>query len=230
MKTSSKYLLGLLIVASSLIFADEEKRIEPLSRRLSEDQIKEIQNIEKEKSPSQKKLLGFFDNQYPPLVFDQYVHNLSAVSILGDYLIIEDGSQWSVKPGCADEIFTWKEKDPVFIILNDSFISFHLRGYKYKMINKRKNTCAEVKLYLGPLLNNPYSLQILSLNPITLEVMLSDNSIWKCDPSQYYLFDKWLAGDGIIVGTNVKGWFNASYNNLLINVNLLEEIRSNRIE
>ena len=109
-------------------------------------------------------------------------------------------------------------------------MSSFLYGYKYKMINARKNISVEVKLYLGPLLKNPYTLQVLAINPITFEILLSDQSIWKCDPSQYYLFDKWLAGDGVIVGTNVKGWFNSCYDNLLINVNLLNEIRSNKVE
>ncbi|KKL67463.1 hypothetical protein LCGC14_2134770, partial [marine sediment metagenome] len=57
-----------------------------------------------------------------------------------------------------------------------------------------------------------------------------DNSLWQLDPSQKKLLLKWIATDGIIIGTNAKGWFNNSYENLLINVNMLQEIKANRIE
>jgi len=231
MKTLSKYLLIFTFLFSSLIFADEEKRIEPGSRHLTEQEKKEIEEIEKQEfNINKKEVPGIYNHQYPPLIFNHYIHNLLGVSALGDFLIIEDESEWVIKSGYANEAFSWKENDPIILVLNDSFLSSHLFGYKYKMINSRTNTSIEVKMNLGPILNNPYTLQIVTLNPITYEVILSDNSIWHCDPSQYHLFNKWIIGDGIIIGTNVKGWFNNSYKNLLINVNLLQEIRTNRIQ
>lgn len=233
MKILINYLSAFALLFSSIVFADNEERIEPGSRKLSEEQKKEIEDIQKRQNHSNIKkdqIPGVYDNQYPPLIYSHYIHNLVGISALGDYLIIENGSQWTIKPGYANEVFSWREKDPIMIEMNDSFISSYFCGYKYKMVNARTNTAIEVKLHLGPMLNNPYTLQIAALNPITHEIILTDNSLWQCDPLQYYLFEKWLPGDGIIVGTNIKGWFNKTYDNMLINVNLLQEIRSNRVE
>lgn len=230
MKTFTKYLIALIIVSSSTAFCEEEKRIEPGSRHFIEEQT---QNYEDRQNTfvCKKQISEFCDCQYPPLVFDQHLHNLTGISVQGDYLIIEDGSQWNIKIGYASEVLTWKTTDPIALVKNDSYISSYFFGYKYKMINVSTNASVEVKLSLGPILTNPYTLLISSINPVTYEVLLSDNSLWQCDPSQYYLFDKWLPGDGIIVGTNVKGWFfNKSYDNILINVNLLQEIKANKVE
>lgn len=231
MKTFSKYFLVLTFLFSSITFADEIKRIDAGSRRLTEKEKKEAQAIEKNepKSVSKKSIVGI-SNNLPPFVFDEYIHNIIGISPLGDYLILEDESQWTINSDYQGEVFSWRQSDPIIIELNDHFISNHLYGYKYKMINTKTNTSIDVKLHLGPILTNPCTLQVIAINPITYEVILSDNSVWQCDPYQYYLFDRWLIGDGIIVGTNVKGWFNSSYDNILINVNLLEEIRSNRVE
>ena len=98
------------------------------------------------------------------------------------------------------------------------------------MINARSNTYIEVKLSLGPVLDNPYTLQVVAINPLTYEVVLSDGSFWKCDSSQYYLFNKWLVGDGIIIGRNLKKGWCSSYENFLINVNMLQNVRSQRLE
>ncbi len=232
MKTLSKYLLTLTILFSSYVFADEEKRIEPGCRKLTEEEKKEIEKLEKQdhKSTNKKQLPAVVDNQYPPIIFTHYIHNLIGISALGDFVIIEDGSQWTIKPGYAQEAFSWRENDPIIITLNDSFMSSFLYGFKYKMINAKTNSSVEIKLQLGPILNNPFTVQVAALNPLTYQVILTDNSLWQCDPSQYSIFNKWLPGDGIIIGTNVKGWFNSSYENLLININLLQEIRSTRVE
>jgi hypothetical protein len=223
MKVLSKYSWILLLLFSS-IFANEEKRIDFETRKFTNAQKKEIEINNKKNI-----LLQSFDNQYPPLVYNHYIHNLIGISALGDYLIIEDGSQWKIKKGYEQEAFLWQEKDPIMIVMNDSYISSYF-GYKYKMLNARTNTTIEVKLFLGPVLDNSYTLQIVALNAITHEIILSDNTLWQCDPSQYDLFNKWAPGDAIIVGTNVKGWFNNSYENLLININLLQEIKANRLE
>jgi len=232
MKTLMRYLSLTMILFSCALFAQDE-RIEPGSRQLTKEQKKEVEEKQKQELETVKKkneIPAVYDNQYPPLIFNHYIHNLAGISVLGDYLIIEDGSQWKIKAGYADEAFNWGDRDPIMIVINDSFISSYFYGYKYKMVNARTNSAIEVKLQLGPLLDNPYTLQVAALNSFSYEVILTDNSLWQCDPTQYYLFEKWLPGDGIIIGTNTKkGWFN-SYENLLINVNLLQEVRSNRIE
>ena len=223
-------------------FSSEEKlsfayandgRIETGLRALSEDEKNELIEQEKQKNSSEEKL-SFFQpnyNQYPAIVFNSCTHNLVGVSVLGDYLIIQDGSEWRIKPGYSD-IFSWKENHPIVIIENNSFYSSYFHGYHYKMINVQTNADVEVKLHLGPILENPYTLLVAAINPSTCEIILSDNSLWQLDPSQRKLWSKWLVSDGIIVGTNVKGWYNNSYDNILINVNIKDNpnIRANRAE
>jgi hypothetical protein len=228
MKIFSRYGLIFAILFSTCLFADDEKRIEPGTRKFSEKELKELDHFKKQESATinKKQIPAILDNQYPPLLFNYGLHNISGISALGDYLVIEDGSEWNIKPGYADEAFSWRENDPILIVINDSLMSSFFYGYKYKMINTRTNSFVEVKLHLGPILNNPSTLQIAEIIEANHQIILSDNSVWHCDPSQYYIFNKFLPGDGIIIGTNVKSWFNSSYDALLINVNLLQEIRS----
>lgn len=233
MKTLTKYLMVIFLLTSTTIFADET-RAEPGSRKLTEEQKKEIEQKQKQEIVSNQKnfqnLPPYIDNQYPPLVFDHNIHNIVGLSVLGDRLIIEDGSEWKIKPEDIQEVSYWKETHPILIVMNESFFSSYFQGFRYKMINAKTNTSIEVKLHLGPILQNKYTLQVAAINPSTCEVIFTDNTLWQCNPSEYYLLDKWLIGDTIIVGTNTRGWFNNTYDNMLINVNLLQEIKANRVE
>lgn len=233
MKTLTKYLMVSFLLISITIFADDT-RAEPGSRKLTEDQKKEIEQKQKESITTSKKnyqnLPPYIDNQLPPLVFDHNIHSIVGLSVLGDRLIIEDGSEWKIKPEDIQEVSYWKETHPIMIVMNDSFFSSYFQGYRYKMVNVKTNTAIEVKLHLGPILQNQYTLQVAAINPHTCEVIFTDNTLWQCNPSEYYLLDKWLVGDAIIVGTNSRGWFNNTYDYMLINVNLLQEIKANRVE
>jgi len=206
-----------------------------ISSSLSAEEINTLElgsrkNLEKSNENMQGARFSLFKNSYPPVVL-KYAHNVVAVSGFGDYLVIEDGSEWGVKDCYKNEIFSWKEQDSILITLNDSFFSIYFQNYKYKMINTRTNTSIEVKILLGPELDNLNTLQILSLNPYTNEITLSDNTVWKCDPAQFSLFANRPPGDCIIVGTNIKGYlFNRDYDNIFINVNLLKEIKCKKIQ
>ncbi|MBN2479540.1 MAG: hypothetical protein JXA94_04870 [Parachlamydiales bacterium] len=236
MKTLIKFIVVAIFISSSLYAQDSVRRIEPGSRKLTKSELYEINQAKKEELKQSENLNKkessplISGNTYPPLIFENDTHNITGISAFGDFLVIEDGSQWRIKQGYAQEVYLWKELDPIIICLNDSIISSYFQGYKYKMINARTNTAIEVILELSPILENPYTIQVVALNPMTYEVLLSDNTYFKCDPSQYYLFQKWIPGDLIIVGTNLKkGWFN-SFDNILINVNLLQEIKAQRLE
>lgn len=229
MKFFTRLFLVSSILLASLVFASTY-RIDSGTRVLSEQEKKEILDTPQNEVLVTKQYTNAISNQIPAIAIAHHTHFITSLSVLNDFIIIEDGSEWSVKPAYANEITTWYNNDPILIYINDSFISSFFQGYKYKMYNSRTNTTIEVKIHLGPVLNNPYTLQIAALNPRTYEVVLSDNSLWQCNPSEYKLFNKWLPGDGIIVGSNVKGWFNTTYDNILINVNMLEEIKANRLE
>jgi len=230
MKALTKYLMIILLFAFSTTFADET-RAEVGSNKLSKEEIKEmLKQEEKEIAFSQNNQVPYgYENPYPALIFNHCTHNIVGVSVLGDYLVIEDGSQWQIRPGYAKEAFLWKEEHPILIVKNDSFTSY-FHGYTYKMINVKRNTAIEVYLDLGPILENQNTLQIAAINPTTCEIILTDNSLWRCDPSQRSLLVKWESKHGIIIGTNKKGWFKSPYDNILIDVYRLEDIRATRVE
>ncbi|NGX62966.1 MAG: hypothetical protein KR126chlam6_00370 [Candidatus Anoxychlamydiales bacterium] len=230
MKAITKYLMIILLFALSTTFANET-RAEVGSYKLSKEEIKEmLKQEEKEISISQNNKNPFrLENSYPPLILNHFTHNIIGVSVLGDYLVIEDGSQWKIRTGYAKEAFLWKEDQPILVVKNDSYLSY-FHGYRYKMINIKRNTSIEVALNLGPILENQKTLLIAAINPTTCEIILTDNSLWKCDPSQKSLLAKWESIQAIVIGTNKKGWIKSPYDNILINTPRLEEIRATRIE
>ena len=228
-----KYLLVLTFLLSTAYA--EEPRVEVNSRELSEAEKQEIENFEKkelQEAPETKKsqIPVIHGNAYPPVLFENDTHNIVGVSALGDYIVLEDGSQWKIKPGYNDEAYLWKELDPILLITNDFFLSSWFSNYKYKLVNARTNTFIEVQLQLGPILDNPNTLFVVGLNPITYEVLLSDDSCWRVDPAQYYIFNKWLINDVVIVGKTKLGWRNSPYENILLNVNMYKNVRSQRLE
>ena len=219
------YTLFALLAAPSF---SEEKRIEPGSRQLSEEELKIHESFQK-KETSEKNELRVLE-YYPPVVYDTDIHNFSAISVLGDYVVLEDGSGWKIRPGYESEAFSWKEFDPIVITENDSVVSSWFHGYNFKMTNLNTNKYIETKLFLGPLLDNPNTLQVVSIDPYYKEVGLSDNSFWKVDSSDFYLLDKWLIGDGIIIGRNYRKRWHSTSDKILINVNLLKTVKCHRVQ
>ncbi|MFA6119046.1 MAG: hypothetical protein WCT85_06755 [Parachlamydiales bacterium] len=228
-----RYLTKLLFALAFLIAFNlyPEDRIESGSRHLSEKENEELLEQQKNTVDSDcyKEYPYNYTNKLLPLIYNQWTHKITGVSVLGDYLVIEDGSEWKINPQHSYIAFSWRETDPILIVVNSSFFSSYFYGYKYKMINAKTDEQIEVKLDLGPVLGNPSTLQITEVNFLSKEVSLNDNSIWKLSPSQGYILEKWLPGDGIIVGTNTKNWRN-HYENILINVNMLTEIKCNKVK
>ncbi|OGN65521.1 MAG: hypothetical protein A2888_00570 [Chlamydiae bacterium RIFCSPLOWO2_01_FULL_28_7] len=228
MKGLLKY-ITILFITFSLFSNETQERVPLGNRKLSEEELKELYSSE-ENSFNEKRT-NFNDYKiYPDLIFNTETHNVEAISVTGDYLVIEDGSEWRIKPYYSAEIFNWALSDPIYIIENDSFLSYWFGGYGYKMINKRRNTYIEVKISQAPRLDSPYLLLVKYIDPMNKEIILSDNSVWSIDTSQSSLFYKFLENDAVIVGRNIKhGWF-YSYENILINVNMLQNLRANRVK
>ncbi|MFA6119045.1 MAG: hypothetical protein WCT85_06760 [Parachlamydiales bacterium] len=229
MKFITKFIFSISLLLATQIFSEE--RIDVNSRPLSEQEIKEISEKQKTESEgtNQKDEFNTRNPYYSHLIFNISTHSITNIN--DDSLTIEDGSEWKIRPIHINEVLSWGIKDPILIVLNDSFISSYFYGYKYKMINAEKNTSIDVKLNLGPLLNNPKTLKVLAIDFESNEITLSDATLWKCNNTDLYMLQKWLKDDGIIVGTNTKGYlFNRSQENILINVNMLQEIRVSRLK
>lgn len=206
-------------------------RADVASRSLSEKDMAQYIELQKTEQENIDTLNGFSPKNpyHSHLIFNQSIHHLS--SIAQDSVEMEDGSIWGIKSGAYSILQDWKSSDPILIIINDSFISSYFLGYKYKMINAENNTSIAVKLNLGPVLTNPKTLLVQTIDLDTNEVVLSNNTLWQCDSSDHFLLEKWLPSDAIIIGSNSKGFFyNRKYDNILINVNMLQEIKANRIK
>lgn len=224
-KISRLFILSLFI--STCIFSQNNSEVK--SRTSSDEVQKKLneQAYSTEKHDCDKKLqTGAFNNQYPPIFFPYSCHSLSALSALGDSIILEDGSIWSLNARDSDEVLSWKESDPLLIYPNTAWFS----SYKYKIINQVLNTSVEVTLTYGPIIGGDFSLQIIAIDYMKGELFLSDNSRWMICSSDKYLLSEWLVGDYIIVGSNNSPWVNfpwvCSLKNILINSNMYNHIRA----
>jgi hypothetical protein len=255
MNSLSKYLIALAMLIA--IAGHSEDRIEPGSRQLTEIEKQEIlyfQEKEKLECPCKKKIfekdkINLFEekgklecpckkkkqnlslvDRYPPLLFDSLNHNLVAISALKDYIVIEDGSQWKINPAFLSELSNWKENDPILLTKNDSFFTSWFSDYNYRMYNVKRETYVEVNIDLGPILENPHTLQVVAIKPNENQIILSDSSLWQLDPSKESILQKWQIKDGIILGKPSSSWFYSKYDTFLLNVETLLEIKAKRIQ
>jgi hypothetical protein len=151
----------------------------------------------------------------PQIYYPSFCHQLSAISCLGDSLEMEDGSVWSVNPADSKKIFLWSTLDPLVISPVKNLFSY----YSYKIQNLATNEFIEVDLKLSPVIDSEYSHQILSIDFISCEVILSDNSVWNFNVNDAYKYKKWAIGDLIIIGMNEKS-FLYSEEFILVNANM----------
>jgi hypothetical protein len=215
------FLLSLIIQVSYATNANVQ------SRPLPEEVIQKIKNrsIEEDVLSQNHKYYktarsNVSVDQYPPIFFPYSCHSVTAVSALGDFFSLEDGSVWSVNPSYSKEVLIWKSTDPLLIYPTRAWFS----SYKYTIFNQSLNSSVEVTLTQGPLIDGQNSLRVVGVDKIKGELYLNDNSRWTICSSDMYLLEYWQEGDYIIVGSN-NSWF-CSHKNVLINSNLYSHIRA----
>ncbi len=214
--------LFLLIFLSTFVYANDSMRVENSSRQISEEKMETFlkQRIEELSLSNNTIQKNAWPNQtyLPPLYLPHGRHNIIGISGLGDSVAIEDGSIWKIRSGYYEEALSWRDEDSIIIVPNKVWFSW-FNSYNYKMINQNTNTFIEVKLHLGPLLDNPYTLQVISISKN--EIILSDNTRWTVRYSDRDLLNDWLLEDGVIVGSDFTiKWFSSSLETILINVNM----------
>lgn len=146
-------------------------------------------------------------------------HYIHGISCYGEQVELEDGSVWQVCSCDRYKISSWDSRDPITITQNTSWFSSHA----YRLINQFTGSSVEVNLYLGPIMNGPYTHYINWIDYYGA-VMLTDGSQWQISSRDLSVFRCWAYDDTIIVGTN-SGW-DGSCNAILINVTMNNFVRA----
>jgi len=206
-----------------------KKASEASTEGLSEGKREELvaccgdEGVSDEKAPEAKLMKKGFDVTVYESTHDGAWHNALEVSLLGDVVVLEDGSIWMV---CSDDRYKtldWYTDDIVIIVPNHDFFT----SYDYRLINLKTGENVRVNLdcYEPPLYNGYYSYWILAIDYSNKEICLNDGSVWKMHSFDKSTIKEWLPGDTVIIGTNDGGWFSGSNPNILINVNTYEHAR-----
>lgn len=146
------------------------------------------------------------------------MHRPIAVTVLGDIVTLEDGSEWIVKYSHRYKTLDWLASDSILVLPNHAWFS----SYYFRLVNQMTGADIEVNLLKGPIYNGVYTHWIIAIDYLNCELCLEDGSIWKISSGDYGTMKKWLVNDTIILGIN-DSWL-SSKPNILLNVNMLNYV------
>lgn len=146
------------------------------------------------------------------------MHRPIAVTVLGDIVTLEDGSEWIVKYSHRYKTLDWLASDSILVLPNHAWFS----SYYFRLVNQMTGADIEVNLLKGPIYNGVYTHWIIAIDYLNCELCLEDGSIWKISSGDYSTMKKWLVNDTIILGIN-DSWL-SSKPNILLNVNMLNYV------
>lgn len=130
-----------------------------------------------------------------------------SISKKGEFIQLEDGSQWKVRNRHQKYVKRWNAGDAV-VIEASSFFTWST----YKLVNHTRNESADVEL-IEPLVNGSYSHWIAEIHPFNGYLRLQDGSIWRMSSKELM---QWRVNDDVIVALN-KDWFSGHYSYMLVN-------------
>lgn len=211
---------------SALFSSTEGEHVPVGERRLSSEDYLKIQErralLTEERDPNSS-LAGIDDeelivkkNYYTshPGVF----HHPIAITALGDYVTLDDGSGWQVKDKDRIKTLDWLAGDSIIILPNHAWFS----SYYYVLHNQNTGNGVQVNLTMGPIYNGIYTHWIVAIDYYNKELCLEDGSVWSISGGDEGTMKKWLVNDTIIIGIN-DSWF-SNKPNILINVNMLNNV------
>ena len=166
--------------------------------------------------PIQKGEAGTVSSDYINLGYrhQNAIHVINSISPDVDYVEFTDGSTWAVPGSDYYTVLDWRPGDAVLVMQNTWFFSFYY--FTLQNITTGTNSLANLKLW--PIRSNPNTHVIEAINYTTGQVILEDGSLWEISSSGSYIFDKWQAGDLVIIGSNTNHYY-SSYKYILINTN-----------
>lgn len=139
-----------------------------------------------------------------------------------DIIYLEDGSGWKLQTSRdIHEINTWAQKDPIKITPN---VGWFTKGYGYIITNTVSSSYVYADLYKCSEPGRPTTRYIDSIDCYYGIIKLDNGQIFILSSNDYATFQKWQAGDYIIVAS-YESYF-SSYVYYLINVNMNQGIRA----
>ncbi len=152
---------------------------------------------------------------YPPSC-----HWMSALSVMGDSLELEDGAVWKTDQRALSDIFYWTSSDPLVLTQNQEWFS----TFQYRLINLNTGGGVPVNLFLGPVLANSHAKFLSHFDFQQGVAFLTDGTRWEICPRDYSKFYQWILDDCILIGSN-SGW-ESTYDCILINSNMNHFVRA----
>ena len=82
---------------------------------------------------------------------------------------------------------------------------------------------ANLSYYLNPHLQRGHYYRIIYIDRLLGTIQLSDYSVWHV--TAWDSIASWMLGDVILIGANID-WKSESFANILINANILDDVRA----
>ena len=179
------------------------------------------ENITAETCPHCHRSLDSLNRQRPS--FHQFIEHINTPQ--ANYIQIEDGSQWLINPRHQEKLQKWQPGDCIELLVNMPL--FYESNYQYYFYNSNTKTSVEVNLVTAPIPYGPYTYSLHAFDKNKKRIILSDGSCWEIDPEDSAIFERWRAGDLVIMGRHI--YIFSLYDYILINVNHNEFIPAERI-
>ncbi len=159
-------------------------------------------------------------------------HFIRERDLLGSYITIEDGSMWSISYEDQWIARNWYGSTELAIQPNSLSQWLYTNPlYRYRLVNTYTGESVQANLAAGPLVYDPNTHHIVSIDYYRGDIFLDNGEIWRVDftgPCREML-SHWYPGNAVIGGTN-DTWFSLSSPYILICVednNWLPAIRIN---
>lgn len=161
---------------------------------------------------------GSFFNGNIPVCYpasDHWIRNIN-----GTLIEIEDGSGFETDWHEARKASLWNHGNAIIITQNDAWFS----KYSYRMIERNNGQSIPMNLVQGPAKDNPYLVQIATMDAKNGVLFLTNNLRLMICPQDRHTFSHWHEGQPIIIGLN-SGW-QTNYSYILINVSKNNFVRA----
>ncbi|MBA3238568.1 MAG: hypothetical protein H0T62_09525 [Parachlamydiaceae bacterium] len=129
------------------------------------------------------------------------------ISRKGDYIQLDDGSNWRVRHKDQKRVKNWKQED-LIVIETGQLFTWSI----YKLVNYSRAESSDVEL-IQPTRNGLLSHWITEIHPFDGYLRLQDGSVWRMDTSELL---NWHINDDVIIGLS-KDLFSSHYSYILIN-------------
>lgn len=179
--------------------------------------------------PITKKKTKLFFEQYIPeilhpedylLLKEVFPMNETMEDRMGS-LILEDQSEWKVKPSHVSRLLHWKKGHRIALTQNNTLF---LTKFPYRLINYTLNQSIDVKQYSGPDLRCGHINVIEEIDYETGEIKFYNGRKGKMRLSDSYLYTLWNKED--VVMTGVRSGRGSDYGQIIINANCPQQLEN----